>query len=169
MQAFSQDNPIGKGSKIVSGSFGYTRQSGNLYISNNNSRSITTISLTPSFSSFVTSHLALGFTLGYVTMRTDATSYESIEIGPQLALYFGNSNSTNFPFLHLGIKYESTNSYLKGSDIYFGFGILMPIKKNLGLTVEANYEIKQLYYPDNTGVNGNVLSIGVGICGLLFK
>jgi hypothetical protein len=69
----------------------------------------------------------------------------------------------------MNIDYGSDNSEGSGTDIFFGAGIVVPVKSHLGITIEAGYHMMDIKEKEtDTSYSGNIFAIGIGIVGLLF-
>lgn len=173
----AQQYAVDKKATIIAGSGIFMRQGGDLF-EDSNGESATTVTFTPSINHFITKNLFIGGGMEFSKESQGDYNANSIGIGPQIGYAFGNSNSTVFPYLDLGIRYYSmTADYgygddyqFSGSDISLGFGLIIPLKTHLGLIFEGGYHMMDLKNKDlDDTASGNVFSIGIGIAGLLYQ
>ena len=164
-----QDNTVIKGASILSGSFSYAEQNGNLTSSANNS-STSTFGL--SFNNFVFNNLFLGGALSLINMTSNSDKLYEIGFGPQLGYAIGSTKNKSYPYFFVGYRYynwneetgiNSTNTS-KGNDLIVGAGIIITVYSHLGLGVEANYQIMKL---DKGSIN--MFSVGISLLGLFNK
>ena len=173
----AQQYAIDKKATIINGLVSFMSKGGDLFMDSDGNKS-TSFIITPNFNHFITKNLFVGGGIDLSTESQGDYGYNGIGIGPQIGYAFGGPQSTAFPYLELGIRYYTMNvnyglgdSYhYSGSDIALGFGVIVPIKPHLGLIIGGGYHIMDLKDKDsNDNYSGNILSIGIGIAGLLFK
>ncbi len=164
-----QKYAVDQGASTISGSLSFSTSGGDLYEYGGDR--LTTISLLPTYNYFVAKNLFIGGVLDVSYLAQGGDNITSFGIGPQLGYAFGDSSSKVIPYINLGILYQSIkygssdndNEASTGTDLFFGIGVMVPDKKNLGITFEANYSMMKI-----ESVSGNVISLGIGIVGLLY-
>ena len=168
-----------KKATIISGTGSFMSQGGDLFEDYDGNKA-TTITFTPNINHFITKSLFIG---GGIELSTDSQGdYKSnaIGIGPQIGYVFGGPQSKALPYLDVGIRYYNSKTKFdygsagefqtSGSDIFFGFGVIVPVKAHVGLVFEGGYHMLKLKSKDTDDTySGNILSISVGIAGLLFQ
>ena len=169
-----QEYAVDQGASFISGTASFSSNSGDLFNDADN-HSYTTVTLSPTFNYFVAKNFFIGGGLELQSQTQGDISISSTGIGPQIGVAIGKSNSTVFPFLNLGLRYYSMsanygslgNSSTSGTDVILGFGVLVPVKTHIGLSIGGEYHSLSL---KNSGVrtSGNIFSLGIGIVGLLF-
>jgi len=171
-----QEYALDKGATFISGIGSFTSSGGDLFEDGDNNKLIM-LSLSPSFNHFITNNFFIGGGFELSNQKQGDFSTNSIGIGPQIGYAVGNSSSTVFPYFSAGLRYYTiTADYgslgdtnVSGTDIILGFGVLVPIRTHLGLAIEGGYHILDLKEKDSdSSASGNILSIGIGIAGLLF-
>lgn len=174
---FGQQYAVDRKATIFSGSGSIMTQGGDLF-EDADGNYATTISFTPSVNHFVTKNFFIGGGMEFSVESQGDYSSAGIGVGPEIGFAFGGPRSTLFPYLDLGIRYYqmtadygATDDYqISGSDISLGFGVIVPIKKHIGFIFEGGYHMLNLQSDDSDdSVSGNILSVGFGIAGLLFK
>jgi hypothetical protein len=176
---FGQEYAIDKKATMLSLMGSYTSSGGKLFedASNNN---VQTFTLTPSFNHFVSKNFFIGGGLETSNQTQGGSSVKSFGFGPLIGYAFGKSNSTAFPYIDLGLRYYSitsdggygynTSVSAAGTDLFFDFGVIFPIKDHVGLTFEGGDQSLKLKMSDYTNVTktGNIFSFSMGFVGLLF-
>jgi len=164
-QEFTND----KNASLISGAFSYSDFSGK---TNGIKNKYSTIDLAFSYNYFLIHGFFVGGGISYLNMDSAKYYTSTIGIGPQLGYAFGNAKSKSFPYIAAGYSYINAlgsngadNKRLKGGDLFFGAGIILPFKTNFGMTVEAEYHIMNL----NNDNSAKILSIGIGFVGILCK
>ena len=167
---FGQSYAVDKGATIASGMASFSYSGGKLYESTDG-KGLTTISLSPAVNYLVIPNFFIGGSLGLTYQTRGDNSSTSLGIGPQLGYFIGNSESTAFPYLTAGFRYNiiSLTGYetANGSDILLGFGVLVPMKGNIGFTIECGYHIMSVTYSGESR-SGNIISLGIGFSGLFY-
>jgi hypothetical protein len=165
-----QQYALDKGASFITGNISLKSQGGELYTGSSSDR-LQTWTLTPSYNKFVSKNFFIGAGIDMTYMSQGSSSARILGIGPQLGFASGNETSTSYPYFILGAKYMdmkiSDNIKPTGSDIFIGFGIIMPLKEHLGISFEGTYHAVSLSF-EGVSQSGNTLSIGVGIVGLLY-
>lgn len=172
----AQQYAIDKKATIITGSGILMSQGGDLF-EDTDGNNATTITFAPTIDHFIIKNLFIGGGIEFSAKSQGDYSSNAIGIGPQIGYVFGSPNSTALPYLDLGIRYYKMNvdygvgddSQISGSDIILGFGVIIPVKKHIGLIFEGGYHMMDLKDKDSDDSDsGNILSIGIGIAGLLF-
>jgi outer membrane protein W len=169
--AFTQDFAVDKGSVIFSAIASYNSQGGDLFENADGDRA-TTIMLAPAAMFFIMPNIGVGGSASYNRQAQGDNSYSTIGIGPSVAYYYGNAESTMFPYLGAGFRYNimgDKDDKVTGTDIAVGLGLLYPVKKSVGVVIEAGYHIMNLKHEDwDESMSGDIIMVGVGIAGILF-
>jgi hypothetical protein len=171
----AQEFAVDKGATFIAGVASFTSQSGDLF-EDYDGNNATTFNLSPSINYFVAKNFFVGGGLEFAYEKQGDYKSNNIGIGPQIGYAFGNENSTAFPFFDVGIRYYGMNidygsddSKGSGTDIFFGAGVVVPVKSHLGITFEAGYHMMDIKEKESdTSYSGNIFAIGIGIVGLLF-
>ncbi|OGM08591.1 hypothetical protein A2Z67_06430 [Candidatus Woesebacteria bacterium RBG_13_36_22] len=173
----AQQYAIDKKATIISGSGSLMSQGGDLF-EDTDGNNATIVTITPTINHFITKNFFIGGGLEISVESQGNYSSNAIGIGPQIGYVFGAPHSTALPFLDLGIRYYKMNIdygasddyQFSGSNISLGFGVIIPVKTHIGLFFEGGYHMMDLKDKDNDdSYSGNILSIGIGIAGLLFN
>lgn len=173
----AQQYAIDKKATIISGMGIFSSQSGDLF-EDTNGNGYTTVTFNPTVNHFVTKNFFLGGGFEISTESQGTYHSNAIGIGPQLGYALGGPNSLVYPYLDLGISYYLMNAdygmndnyHISGSDIAFGFGVIVPVKSHIGLIFEGGYHSINLKDKDsNQSYSGNIFSLGLGVAGLLFQ
>jgi hypothetical protein len=173
---FCQEFVVDKGAILLAGMGSFSSQGGELFEDLDNNRLIT-VNLTPALSYFITKGFFVGGSLEFANQSQGDISINGIGIGPHVGYAFGNSVSTVFPYFDVGLRYYSMSidydstgdSNASGTDIFFGFGMIVPIKNHIGLSFEGGYHMIDLKDRDtDTSSAGNIFAIAVGVVGLIF-
>lgn len=168
---FSQEYAIDKNSIMFSGTGSFSSFGGDFYEVNDNNR-LTSITFSPSINYFIMEGIFLGGGLGYSRLSQGDESISSVSIGPNLGYAFGNSQSKLYPYLASGFRYNSNSvgdDSISGTTISVGCGLIILGSKNVGIVIEATYNIIDLKKKDaNESVSGNIFSLGFGVAGFLF-
>ncbi|NMC40840.1 MAG: hypothetical protein GYA43_06670 [Bacteroidales bacterium] len=167
----AQTYAIDRNAKIISGSGSYLSQGGDLFVSpgGNNAK---IINLAANINYFTSRNFFIGGGVEFSKGSTKDYKSNSIGFGPQIGYVLGNAQSIAYPFLDIGIRrYKTSLDYdnASGSDIFFGFGMIIPVKSHIGLVLEGGYHTLNLKddYNDNS-ISGNIFSLSAGFAGLLF-
>ena len=169
---YSQDYTIDKGAIIISGIGSFSSRGGELFEDFEGNR-LTTIMLMPTINYFVASHLFIGGGVAFTRQSQGDDSQSKIGIGPTLGYAIGQAESKNYPYLAAGIRYYSLGfvfgESMSGTDIVIGAGLIATVTENLGIIIEAGYHIMNLKYENSIkSESGNIISVGVGVAGLIF-
>ncbi len=169
---YSQDYVIDKGAIIISGIGSFSSRGGDLF-ENYEGYRLTTYMLMPNINYFVVSNFFVGGGIVYTRQKQGVDSQSTFGIGPTFGYALGQAKSKNYPYLAAGIRYYSlgfdTGESLSGTDIVIGAGLIAKVKENLGIIVEAGYHIMNLKYENSIkSESGDIISIGIGIAGLIF-
>jgi len=172
----AQQYAVDKKATIISVSGSFMSQGGDLFEDIDGNKA-TNITFTPSLDYFITKNFFIGGSLEFSSQSQGDYSSNGIGIGPEIGYAFGGPQSKVFPYLGLGIRFYQMNAdfgagddfQFSGSDIFFGGGVIVPIKANVGLIFSAGYHMLDLKDKDSDeNYSGNIISIGVGISGLIF-
>ena len=173
----AQQYAVDKKATIISGTGSFMSQGGDLFEDIDGNKA-TTFTFTPNLNHFITKNFFIAGSFEFSSESQGDYSSNGIGIGPQIGYAFGGPQSQVFPYLDLGIgvykmivDYGPSDDFqFSGSDIFFGGGIIVPIKAHIGLVFEAGYHMLDLKDKD-TGDSyaGNIFSIGVGISMLIFQ
>jgi len=174
---FCQEYAVDKGASFVGGNVSFTSQGGDLFADEENNRA-TTFTMTPSINHFILKNFCIGGGIALSSQTQGRARINSVGVGPQIGYVFGKPSSTAFPYFDAGVRYYSMtsdnvsyiDSNVNGTDIFFGFGVLVPLKSHVGMAFEGEYHRMDLK-GQNTGpsTSGDIFSIGIGIVGLLYK
>ncbi|MBS0010411.1 MAG: hypothetical protein KFF49_03320 [Bacteroidales bacterium] len=173
----AQQYAIDKKATIILGSGSFMSQGGDLFEDLDGNKA-TAFTFTPSIYHFITKNFYIGGSLEFTTESQGDYSFNGVGIGPGIGYAIGGPQSQVFPYFELGMLYYKMNadygtgddSQFAGSDIYLGFGVIIPIKEHIGLIFGSAYhmiDLKDKDFDDN--YSGNVFSIAVGIAGLIFQ
>lgn len=189
-QSFTTD----KNSWIVSGAMSFSKQSGELYEDKEGKPTLLAV-LSNSTNYFIVKGLFSGIGINYSYQKTGDYFIKSFGIGPNIGYMYGNKESILYPFVSIGMRFTNSSSnqpptsylwsgplqnfdpyYASESDFsgksYLGStGMIIPIRKNIGISLEITYSLN--YLSDNkrdyeNETKGNILSFSVGIAGLIF-
>lgn len=171
----AQNFQVDKGASFISGMGSFVSQGDELYEDRSGNRQ-TTIRFIPGYSYFLAPNFFIGGSLELLMQKWDENYSNSVAVGPHFGYAFGDEDSDVFPYLSAGGRYVNqymdndiaNNSFnLSGTDFYFGAGTIVPLKKHIGITFEASYHFINL---KESGVSytGDVISVGLGITGMLF-
>ena len=146
----SQEYAVDKNATIISGTASFSNRGGSMF-ENGDGKNATLITFAPTVNHFIFKNLFIG---GGLEISSDSQSdYHSsaIGIGPQIGYAFGNAHGSVFPYIDLGIRYYNMKQdfsrtlvdiKLFGWQKIFGFGVIVPLKKHIGLTFEGGYQIR---------------------------
>ncbi len=170
----AQQYASGKGATILSGMISFQSNGGDLYGSDR----INFLQITPSFSSMVANNFALGGSLEFAGQWEGGASITSVAIGPHLGWIGGTEASTSFPYFIVGFRYISQSvdfgsplfgsSTASGTNISVNGGTIVALRKHLGLNIGIRFDLVTLSQ-NSQSESGNIISIGAGLSGLLFK
>lgn len=175
--AAAQSFPTDKGSKLVTGGGVFFSAGGDLYESSDGDR-LTSIQLTPSYSTFIAPGIALGGKLLLVRQSQGDNSSTFWSIGPHIIYFIGGdkpkegTKGTMYPYVgasflygHHTTKYEyyGETEEFPETNLSFGGGIIHMLTPKAGLLIEAGYQIDRLYggYEDSEG--GNKFNVIAGL------
>jgi outer membrane protein W len=169
--AFSQDFAVDKGSILFAGTASFSTSGGDLFENADEDRMMS-MSIEPSVSYFVIQNVGVGLRASYSRDSQGDYSSSAMGVGPSLAYFLGDAESNMFPFLGAGFLYLSTTDddyTLSGTDIAVVAGVLVPVKKNLGIMIDAGYHMMSLKHEDwDEAESGNMIMVGIGIAGILY-
>jgi hypothetical protein len=168
--AFSQSFAVDQGAVIISGMASYSSQGGDLYEDSHSNR-YTMIMLAPIVNYFVAPNISLGGAVAYTSQSQGDNSYSSISLGPTIGFFIGDAASTSYPYIAAGYRYSSMgdDNKITGSDIVVAAGVIAPIRRHAGVTIEASYHMESLKGENaSKSVSGNMIMVGIGVAGLIF-
>lgn len=130
-------------------------------------------------SRFVARNVFLGLGFGYGRQSQGDWYSTTYGIGPHIGLAAGGQKSQGFPFITFGVRYYGANFKTDiwsgntveavGSDIFGGLGIVIPIRKYVGLTFEGNYHALSLNDQNDHHYGGKIFMLGIGLIGVFYK
>jgi len=166
----------GAGAMWIGGTAGFASAGGDLYGADERS---TNISLDPILNYFVAPNIFIGPALSFDRYSHGDHNSTDFGIGAVMGYALGSGGGSMIPFLKgnfefLSSKSESTYNSMKmeskssGTSIILGGGLLFPVAKHAGITLEVQYHIDS-EKPDGAddSVSGNIIAIGVGVLGLI--
>jgi hypothetical protein len=169
--ALAQTYAIDRGSIVLDGTVSYTSQGGDLYESADGDR-LNTALLNPSVMYFISPGLAIGGDLYVERISVSDASLTTLGIGPAISYYFGEPESTVYPFVSANVVYANLSSDFgdaSGFGVAFGGGAAFMLSRAVGLVAEAEYMLESLEI-DGVGesTDGNTFRLGLGIAAFLF-
>lgn len=169
--ALAQTYAIDRGSVVLDGTVSYTSQGGDLYESGGGDR-VNTALLNPSVMYFISPGLAVGGDLYVERISVSDASVTTLGIGPAVSYYFGEPESTAYPFLSASVLYTTLNSEFAdatGFGIAFGGGAAFMLSRAVALVGEAEYILESLSVDGfDDSADGNTFRLGLGIAAFLF-
>ena len=164
-QAYASD----KGSAILFGSAHFVSQGGDRYEWVDGERSSVLV-LSPGFDFFMFKNVFLGGELNFSATYLGDSHSSSIGIGPRIGYAYGREHSVIIPYAQVGFLYMTSSyngSWGESSETNFlgGVGLIVPVKKHIGLMLEGRYDLTRNVETERTG---NIFSINIGIAGLIF-
>lgn len=126
---------------------------------------------------FIARNVFLGGGISYGRQSQGDNYSTNYGLGPQLGLALGGEKSSAFPFIAFGIRYYGANFKTgydtpvetKGSDIFGSLGFIIPIRKYVGFTIEANYHALSLSDNEDNHYGGKIFTLGIGLIGVFYK
>lgn len=83
---------------------------------------------------------------------------------------YGGYSPYGYGYEYVDPKNRISDSGLEGFDLVLGFGWTIEIKKHLGLVLDCSYHIMKLKDKEtDISKSGNLISVNLGIIGLLYK
>ena len=169
--AFSQDFAVDKGSILFAGMATFSTSGGDLYENADGDR-LMNMSIEPSVSYFVIQNVGVGLKASYNSASQGDYSSTALGAGPSLAYFLGDAESNMFPYLGAGFLYltATEDDYtLSGTNIAINVGVLVPVRKNLGIMIDAGYHMMSLKHENwDEAESGNIIMVGIGIAGILY-
>ena len=167
----AQDYAIDQGAWVLDGTVSYNSDGGELYENADGDRA-NTVLVNPSLLYFVTPGLAIGGALFVENFSQGDFSLTTIGIGPAVNYFFGEPESTVYPFLGASVAYASLSSdFFDASGIALGFGggAAFMLSGSVAITAGGSYEISNLSIDqlDETQ-SGNTFRLEVGVAAFLF-
>ncbi len=181
-RANAQNFAVDKGATTISGIASFANKSGALY-KGYDSKNSTMFSISPLANHFIFKNIFVGVGGDYIHETGGVySSTNTYTVGPQIGYAYGDENSAAFPYLSIGgrymwAKYDHNDPYFQsktnGTDFFASLGVIVPIKDHVGLIFQGSYHmIRQRYESDfneyEYDKNGSVVSLGIGIAGLLY-
>jgi len=163
----------GAGAMWIGGTAGFASAGGDLYGADERS---TSISLDPVLDYFVAPNIFLGPVLSFDRYSHGDHSSTEFGIGATIGYTLGSGRGGSMiPFLKGQFAFTSSNTKnstedkSSGTNIILGGGLLFPVAKHAGITVEVGYELDSVK-PEGAdeSVSGNIIGVTVGVLGLLF-
>ncbi len=174
--ASAQEFATDKSAVIISGSGSFMSQGGDLFEDTEGNK-LTNFSFDTGINYFLEKNLFLSANFGFSTQAQGDQSYHGVGLGPGIGYVFSNAASKVLPYVEVGFLYQSMNydfgsgdnTQFTGSDIYYGFGLIVPIKDHLGLIIGSSYHMMNLNNKDlDDSFFGSTFSVSIGFAGLLF-
>lgn len=168
-----QSFAIDQGSMVLDGSISFTNSGGDLYENANGDRS-TEILLLPSLLYFVSPGLALGGELVVQRVSQGDFSATTLGVGPEVAYFFGDAESTVYPFVNASMSYVNTSSSGNGIDasgVGFdaGGGAAFMLTGTVAITGQVAYTFQNLSIDQtDESRSGNMFRIELGVAAFLF-
>jgi hypothetical protein len=183
----AQEYATDKGAMILNASASFTSSGGSLYETKDKTR-ITSLILMPSVDYFVLPNFFLGGTIQYSGNKEDSSmgdrfalrTNSTLGIGPEIGYVCAKTESKLLPYLstgllwlHLRSKYSDHLTTIpnsgSGNEYFIGAGVIMPLKKHIGLTIGGIYRDQNYTNPFGNKISEKIWALKVGISGLLFK
>jgi len=168
--AISQDYAVDKGAFILSGTGGFMSQGGDLYEVGEDR--LSTFSLTSVANYFVIPNVFIGAGITYTRVSQGEDSMSTIGIGPTVGYAFGKAEGKSYPYIAGGFHFHSigaNDETISGTNILVSAGIILSIKKHIGLVLEIGYNFQNLKHEDwAESESGNAFVVSIGIAGLIF-
>ena len=169
--AAAQDYAVDQGAFVLGGTVSFSSDGGDLYENAEGDR-VNTALLNPGILYFISPGLAIGGELYVENVSQGDFSVTTIGIGPEIAYYFGDAESTVYPFVEAGISYASVSSdFIDASGIGFGLGAgaAFMLTRSVAITAGGAYEISNLSVDqlDDTQ-SGNTIRLELGVAAFLF-
>jgi hypothetical protein len=169
----------GAGAMWIGGTAGFSSSGGDLYGPNDR---VTEISLDPVIDYFAAPNLFIGPALSYAHRGVGDYSANDFGIGAEVGYTFAAKGAGMIPFLKAGFAFLSTKSKQAGMDsddtveskstgttIVLGGGLVFQAAKHAGITVDVGYHMDSMKADGaSKSLSGNVISVGVGVIGLIF-
>ena len=177
MPAFSAataNNPVDKGSTIISGQMYFQRQSGDLYECTGR----TTVQVIPGFGFFVSPGFMIGAEIGLLHQSACGNNYTEYAIGPKIGYYF-NSDPTRTDFIkgtafpHIAALGVIGSIHARGSSnitvTQFGAeaGVVYMMSNAVGVDFAArfSYDTWSVRGWSNSGIT---IKVGVGVTAFVY-
>ncbi len=177
----AQDIPTGKGSSMLSLSGSFTQKnttenksvSGGYYT---DQYSVSNLFISSTYNYFVVKNVFIGPGMELVVNSNTNSQTNSIGFGSQFGFAFTVNENKLIPFLSLGGRYyvlldETSYNYEfkkvnhNATKLFVNSGIIVPIKKHIGLTIYGEY----YKYATSNDRTDHVFAINLGITGLLYR
>lgn len=167
----AQQGPIDRGSMILGGSVGFSSSGGDLYEDAEGER-LNAILLNPQALFFVSSGLAVGGELLVERQTQGDFESTSLAVGPSVAYFFGDNESSAYPFIRGTVGYASvTTSGLDGSGFAFAgsAGVAFMLTRSVAITASGTYRLDNVSIDqfDDT-YSGDIISLLIGVEAFVF-
>lgn len=169
--AYAQEYAIDQGSFILDGTVSFSSDGGDLYENLEGDRS-NTVLLNPSALYFVAPGVAIGGELLVEYASQGEFSATAIGVGPEIAYFFGEADSSVYPFLAASVSYVSLSSdFFDASGIGFGLnaGAAFMLTRSVAISGSVGYDLQNLSVDqaDET-FSGNTFRLQLGVAAFLF-
>lgn len=169
--ASAQDYAIDRGSFVLDGTVSFSSDGGELYENLEGDRR-NTVLLNPSALYFVAPGVALGGELLLQYASQGDFSATTIGVGPEIAYFIGEADSSVYPFLAASVSYVSLSSEVfDASGIGFGLnaGAAFMLTRSVAISASVGYDLQNLSVDqaDET-FSGNSFRMELGVAAFLF-
>ena len=162
IKSFAQKTyAVDKGSTMISGGVYFSQSGGDIF----DGGELLLVSLKFNSYFFSISNLGIGPILIYEnsnfdpkSSKEDASSSNSTGFGPSIAYYFGDKNTTTFPYISSSVIFGRKTGNWTTIDYRFSGGLAVMIHKNVAVTVESFYMIKHYTYKHKYGTKGSKIT-----------
>lgn len=160
--ASAQEFAIDRGAVGFGGTVSFFNRSGDLYADSN------TLQVNPMALYFVGTGLAIGAEAELVHRSWSDDSDTDYSVGPVAAYFFGDAESTSYPFVGASVQYVDVSGR-SGFGYGVAAGIVYMLSSHVGLVTQASFNILSLEdeFFDETET-GNTLGLEVGLNAFLF-
>ena len=181
-QGAGQDYPIDKGSSLVGAAFAFSSMGGDLYEAHGDRTTV--LAATADVSYFASPGIAWGGLLAVTRTSVGSLTSTSLGIGPQVSFFLGAGSrpqvgGATYPFFQVGGLYlrgsSSEMGYygdetvdFSGSTISLGAGLVHMLSRDVGLSMEVQYDIDRTTLKPEGGSgeyasDGNKITVGAGL------
>ena len=158
--------PVDKGNYVLGGSASFSSLGGEEL--RGEDRAFVFI-FNPVFLYFVAPNISLGGTITYQSVSQGDYSDSIIGLGPSAVYFFGDENSTTYPFLGVSYIYTSDEDSYTKNDIRLMGGAAFMVAKNVAITGDVFYLIESYTREDaDDSLSGNTLGIEFGVSAFIF-
>lgn len=159
--SFAAEYCSDRGSWLIGGRASYANTS-----DKGASNSVTQLMLAPELEYFFLPHFFIGPSFGLATVSVAGVSETNLGFGANGGFAYGNQSSVAIPYCGLGFQFLSYSNSLSsesGSSLSIFAGILVPVKKNFGMTIQAEYDEQE-----EGGLSAHVLGVSLGFIGIIY-